>query len=139
MSQRIEDYAMIGDCQTAALIGRDGSIDWLCLPSFDSPACFTALLGSPDNGRWLLSPTEEPKKTTRRYREKTLILETDFETESEVVTVTGCMPPRGQYSKLLRRVVGRRGKVPMKMELVIRFDYGSIVSWVRRIEGGLAR
>src|SRR3989442_8123142 len=91
---RIEDYAMIGDCHTAALVGKDGSIDWLCLPRFDSGACFAALLGTPENGRWIIAPRSKPTKVTRKYREGTLILETDFETEEGAVTIVDCMPPR---------------------------------------------
>jgi GH15 family glucan-1,4-alpha-glucosidase len=137
MALKIEDYAMIGDCHTAALVGRDGSIDWLCVPRFDSPACFAALLGKPEHGRWLLSPAEEVGRITRRYREETLVLETTFETGSGEVTIIDCMPPRSEEPDLVRIVVGKRGKVPMRMHLVIRFDYGSIVPWVRKIAGGL--
>ncbi len=137
MSLKIEDYALIGDCHTAALVGRDGSIDWLCLPRFDSPACFAALLGTPEHGRWLLCPCGDIRRVSRRYREDTLILETDFETDDGAVTLVDCMPPRSQEPNLVRMVVGRRGTVPMRMQLVIRFDYGSIVPWVRRIAGGL--
>ena len=138
MPQKIEDYALIGDCHTAALVGRDGSIDWLCLPRFDSPACFAALLGAPEHGRWILSPVGEVRRTARRYREGTLILETDFETDEGTVTIIDCMPPRSEEPDLVRMVVGRRGTVSMRMQLIIRFDYGSIVPWVRRIEGGIS-
>ena len=138
MPLRIEDYALIGDCHTAALVGRDGSIDWLCLPRFDSPACFAALLGTPEHGRWLLTPAGRSAVSRRRYREGTLVLETDFETDAGAVTVIDCMPPRSRGPDLVRLVVGRRGQVPMRMHLVIRFDYGSIVPWVRRIDGGIA-
>ncbi|HRX86340.1 MAG TPA: glycoside hydrolase family 15 protein, partial [Phycisphaerae bacterium] len=134
MTLPIEDYALIGDCLGAALVGRDGSIDWLCVPRFDSAACFAALLGTEDNGRWLLAPAEKPKSVRRRYRDETLILETDFETESGAVTVVDFMPPRDQAPNIVRRVIGRRGSVPMHMQLVIRFDYGSIVPWVRHKE-----
>ena len=130
----IEQYAMIGDCQTAALVGSDGSIDWLCFPWFDSGACFAALLGSAENGRWLLSPVETPQRVTRRYRDDTLILETDYETSTGAVTVIDCMPPRSAEPDLVRLVVGRRGTVRMQTELIIRFDYGSIVPWVRRVD-----
>ena len=133
----IEDYALIGDCQTAALVGRNGSIDWLCLPRFDSGACFAALLGNENNGRWLLAPAEEVRQSSRRYREGTLILETDFETEHGAVTVIDCMPPRTEEPDVVRMVVGKRGQVSMRMQLVIRFDYGSIVPWVRRTETGI--
>ncbi|HUK58085.1 MAG TPA: glycoside hydrolase family 15 protein [Stellaceae bacterium] len=135
MSRPLEDYALIGDCQTAALVARDGSIDWLCWPSFDSGACFAALLGSPENGRWLLAP-QGPARTSRRYRPDTLILETEFETAEGAVAVIDFMPPRGHASDVVRIVEGRRGRVEMCTELVLRFDYGSIVPWVRRLEDG---
>jgi GH15 family glucan-1,4-alpha-glucosidase len=138
VSLKIEDYALIGDCHTAALVGRNGSIDWLCLPRFDSPACFAALLGTPEHGQWLLSPATEVRRTSRRYREGTLVLETDYETDEGAATVIDCMPARTREPQLVRMVVGRRGRVPMRMNLVIRFDYGSIVPWVRRIEGGIS-
>ena len=137
MGLRIEDYAMISDCQTAALVGIDASIDWLCLPRFDSGACFAALLGKPDNGRWQIAPRGEIKSTKRRYRDGTLILETDFETADGLVTVVDSMPPRTQEPDLVRVVIGRRGKVPMQMHLVIRPDYGSAVPWVRGTRRGL--
>jgi GH15 family glucan-1,4-alpha-glucosidase len=129
---------MIGDCYTAALVSREGSIDWLCFPSFDSGACFAALLGTPEHGRWLIAPACEVKSIERRYREGTLILETTFETEAGSVTLVDCMTPSTGTSDLLRMVIGRRGQVPMKMELSIRFDYGSVVPWVRRTEDGLS-
>lgn len=133
MPSRIEDYALIGDCETAALVGKDGSIDWLCLPRFDSSACFAALLGTPEHGRWLLAPVEPIRKLRRAYREGTLILETEYETDSGAVAVIDCMPrPRPNEPDLIRIVEGRRGRVPMRLELVIRFDYGAIVPWVRR-------
>jgi GH15 family glucan-1,4-alpha-glucosidase len=137
MPLKIEDYALIGDCQTAALIGNDGSIDWLCLPRFDSPACFAALLGTPENGRWLISPSGTIKNVRRRYRDGTLVLETDFETEDGEVRLIDCMPPRTKALDLVRIVEGRRGRVPMRTELIIRFDYGSIIPWVRRVPGGI--
>src|SRR3954468_21558315 len=133
----IEQYGMIGDCHTAALVGIDGSIDWLCFPMFDSPACFAALLGSEKNGRWLLAPADKPAKVSRRYRGETLILETDYETETGAVTIIDCMPPRTQEPDLVRLVIGKRGTVRMRMELVIRFDYGWVVPWVHQIEGGI--
>lgn len=136
-SQPIEDYALIGDCHTAALVGRDGSIDWLCLPRFDAPACFAALLGSPENGRWLVAPVSEPRRVTRRYRPGTLVLETVFETADGAVRVTDCMPMSNGRADVLRTVEGLRGRVPMHMELVMRLDYGSIVPWVRRVDGSL--
>ncbi len=137
MPSRIEDYALIGDCQTAALVGRDGSIDWLCLPRFDSGACFAALLGTPEHGRWLLAPAGEVRQVRRRYRDGTLVLETVFETDDGAVALIDGMPPRGQAPDLVRVVEGRRGQVHMRMELVIRFDYGSAVPWVRREAEGI--
>jgi GH15 family glucan-1,4-alpha-glucosidase len=137
MPAHIEDYALIGDCHTAALVSRGGSIDWLCLPRFDSPACFAALLGTSEHGRWLLAPAADDSSVRRRYRDGTLVLETEFETPDGVVTVIDCMPPRSREPVLVRQVVGRRGSVPMRMELVVRFDYGSIVPWVQRTPRGL--
>ena len=134
----IEQYALLGDCQTAALAGMDGSIDWLCFPWFESGACFAALLGSQKNGRWLICPADSKAKATRHYRGDTLILETDFETAEGGVTIVDCMPPRGNRPDLVRMVVGRRGTVPMKMELTVRFDYGAVVPWVRRNEHGIS-
>src|SRR5690242_7712644 len=139
MPGRIEDYALIGDCETAALVGRDGSIDWLCWPRFDGGACFAALLGAPEHGRWLVAPVETPRRVTRRYRPDTLILETEFETASGVVTLIDFMPPRGIASDVVRIVRGRRGKVAMRTELVLRFDYGTNVPWVSRTEDGALR
>lgn len=133
MPGRIEDYAMIGDCETAALVGRDGSIDWLCWPRFDSDACFAALLGTEEHGRWLLAPKADGARVSRRYRGETLILETRFETDTGAVVVIDFMPPRGSESDVVRMVVGERGEVPMRMELVIRFNYGITVPWVTRI------
>ncbi|MGV2289508.1 glycoside hydrolase family 15 protein [Trinickia sp. YCB016] len=131
MPAPIEDYALVGDGHTAALISRDGSVDWLCWPRFDSGACFAALLGEPEHGRWLLSPvTDDTPKITRRYRGETLILETDYETAEGAVTVVDFMPPGNGWSELARIVVGRRGTVRMRMELVLRFDYGFSVPWV---------
>jgi GH15 family glucan-1,4-alpha-glucosidase len=136
MALRIEDYAMVGDTQSVALIGRDGSCDWLCLPRFDSPACFASLLGAPENGRWLLAPRGASlARTRRRYREGTLILETTFDTPEGSVRVVDCMPPRSLAPDLVRIVEGIEGEVPMRMKLSIRFDYGSIVPWVRRLPG----
>lgn len=137
MSIPIEDYALIGDCQTGSLVSRGGSIDWLCLPRFDSEACFAALLGTPDNGRWLIRPAAEITSSRRRYRDDTLILETDFETTDGSVTLIDFMPPRSLEPDLVRTVVGRKGRVPMYLELVIRPDYGSLVPWVRSIDGGI--
>jgi GH15 family glucan-1,4-alpha-glucosidase len=137
MASRIEDYALIGDLLTAGLVSRAGSLDWLCLPRFDSGACFAGLLGTSEHGHWLLAPAAEPRRTTRRYREGTLVLETDHETPEGAVRVVDFMPPRTREPDVVRLVVGRRGRVRMRMELVIRFDYGSIVPWVRRIDGGI--
>ena len=131
----IEDYALIGDCHTGALVGRDGSIDWLCLPRFDAPACFAALLGTPEHGRWLLAPAEPARAVRRHYRGDTLVLETEFETDAGTVAVIDAMPIEGH--EVLRVVEGRRGRVAMRGELVVRFDYGSVVPWVRRVEGGI--
>ncbi|MDB5294319.1 MAG: glycoside hydrolase 15-related [Phycisphaerales bacterium] len=137
MASRIEDYALVGDCHTAALVGKDGSIDWLCFPRIDSPACFAALLGTPENGRWLLAPAEPVRAVRRRYRPGSLILETEFQTEAgAVVTVVDFMPPNDKVVDLVRIVLGTRGHVRMHCELVIRFDYGSVVPWVRRTTGG---
>jgi GH15 family glucan-1,4-alpha-glucosidase len=133
MAKWIEDYAMIGDCETAALVGLDGSIDWLCWPRFDSDACFAALLGTPEHGRWLLAPQAADAKVTRRYRDDTLILETRFETADGCVCVIDFMPPRDHSSDLVRIVVGERGQVAMHTELVIRFGYGIAVPWVTHI------
>ncbi|HEX6841865.1 MAG TPA: glycoside hydrolase family 15 protein [Stellaceae bacterium] len=139
MPGRIEDYALIGDCETAALVGRDGSIDWLCWPRFDGGACFAALLGTPEHGRWLVAPVETPRRVTRRYRPDSLILETEFETASGAVTLIDFMPPRGIASDVVRIVRGRRGHVAMRTELVLRFDYGANVPWVTRTEDGALR
>jgi GH15 family glucan-1,4-alpha-glucosidase len=139
MVSRIEDYALIGDCETAALVGRDCSIDWLCWPRFDSGACFAALLGTPEHGRWKLAPQDPGARITRRYRPRTLILETRFETAAGVVTLVDFMPPRGTASDVVRRVLCESGRVAMAMELVIRFDYGANVPWVSRTQDGSLR
>lgn len=139
MPLRIEDYALIGDCETAALVGLDGSIDWLCWPRFDSDACFAALLGSPENGRWQIRPVGEIVRVTRRYRGDSLILETRFETTEGSVVVVDCMPPRTGDSDIVRVVFGERGAVRMQMELVVRFGYGSEVPWVHRQQDGTLR
>ncbi|HEX8536468.1 MAG TPA: glycoside hydrolase family 15 protein, partial [Cystobacter sp.] len=136
MSWPIEDYALIGDTQTAALVARDGSIDWLCLPRFDSGACFAALLGHPEHGRWKLAPAGHTvPRVKRRYREDSLVLETEFTTPEGVVRVVDCMPPRDRTPDVVRVVEGVRGRVSMHMQLVIRFDYGSVVPWVTRGAG----
>src|SRR5215831_16008206 len=139
MPSPIEDYALIGDCQTAALVARDGSVDWLCWPRFDSEACFAALLGTPEHGRWLIAPTARTTRVSRRYRDGTLILETDFETTSGAVRLIDFMPVRESASDLVRIIVGRRGRVPMRMELVLRFNYGASVPWVSRLPDGSLR
>ena len=134
----IEDYALIGDCETAALVSREGSIDWLCFPRFDSRACFAALLGTPENGRWLLAPSEPVTSVRRQYRGDTLVLETEFTTAQGTVAVLDFMPVRSGLPDVVRIVVGRRGRVSMRMDLVIRFDYGSLIPWVRRVQGGIS-
>jgi GH15 family glucan-1,4-alpha-glucosidase len=133
---KIEDYGLIGDCETAALVGRDGSIDWLCWPAFDSDACFAALLGTSKNGRWQIAPTEEITKSSRRYWDNTLILETRFETANGVVALIDFMPPRGSASDIVRLVRGVRGRVKLQMQLVIRFGFGVDIPWVRKTEDG---
>ena len=137
MSLKIDDYALIGDCQTAALVGRDGSIDWLCFPRFDSAACFAALLGTPDHGRWLMAPSFGAGRVDRVYRGDTLVLDTTFETDTGAVVVTDFMPIRSRQPDLVRIVRGIRGSVRMHTELVVRFDYGSITPWVSREPDGL--
>jgi GH15 family glucan-1,4-alpha-glucosidase len=132
MPLRIEDYAVIGDTQSAALVGRDGAVDWLCLPRFDSPACFAALLGDARNGTWRLAPNGGVKRVERRYREDTLVLETDFHTDDGAIRVVDCMPPRGEAPDVVRLVQGLEGRVEVEMELILRFDYGRVVPWVRR-------
>jgi GH15 family glucan-1,4-alpha-glucosidase len=134
MPSRIEDYGLIGNCQTAALVSRDGSIDWLCLPRFDSTACFAALLGTPDNGRWQIVPAEPSPRITRQYRDGTLILETTFETEQGTATVIDFMPLSDGTSDLVRLVVGQQGQLDFRTELVMRFDYGISVPWVSQLE-----
>ena len=137
MASKIEDYALIGDLQTCALVARDGSIDWMCVPRFDSPACFAALLGDARHGRWKIAPREGvPVRSERRYRDGTLVLETTFTTPDGRVRVIDCMPPRDQTPDVVRVVEGLEGEVPMHLELVIRFDYGSIMPWVRRLPDG---
>ena len=137
MTLRIEDYALIGDTQTAALVGIDGSIDWWCAPRFDSSALFAALVGDQNNGRWRIAPAGGLQSTTRSYRHDTLVLETTFVTDDGTVKVTDCMPIRDKSVDIVRLVEGISGRVPMRMELTIRFDYGSIVPWVRHIDGGM--
>ena len=138
MAQRIEDYALIGDCQTAALVGRDGSIDWLCVPRFDSGACFAALVGGPEHGRWKIAPSGEVKAVRRQYRDDTLVLDTEFETADGVVGIIDFMPTRDQDPNLVRLVEGRRGRVRLHSELILRFDYGSVLPWVHRTDTGIS-
>jgi GH15 family glucan-1,4-alpha-glucosidase len=135
---KIEDYALIGDCHSAALVGRDGSIDWLCWPRFDSAACFAALLGTRENGRWRIAPAGTESAARRHYRGDTLILETDFETPEGAVTLVDFMPARDEYCNLVRMVLGRHGRVKMAMEFIVRFDYGTSVPWVTRLDDGNA-
>ncbi len=134
----IEDYALIGDCRSAALVSREGSIDWFCCPRFDSEACFAALLGSSKHGRWLIAP-RAPARVTRRYRPNTLVLETHFETEEGAATLIDFMPLSGHHSTVVRMVIGTRGKLAMHTELILRFGYGAIVPWVTRLEDGALR
>ncbi len=131
---RIEDYAVIGDCETAALVSREGSIDWLCWPTFSSGACFAALLGTVENGYWSLRPKDKLLETRRRYRPGTMIVETTFVTKDGEVCLTDFMPPRGKHSDVIRMVTGLRGKVKLRMELALRFDYGLTIPWVTRHE-----
>jgi GH15 family glucan-1,4-alpha-glucosidase len=137
MALPIEDYAIIADTQTAALVGRDGAIDWLCVPRFDSGAIFAALLGTAENGHWTVAPATEIRAVTRRYRHETLVLETDFETADGAVRVIDFMPPRGAAPDVVRIVEGIRGRVPMAMTLRLRFDYGHVVPWVYREQDDL--
>ena len=138
-SQRIEDYALIGDCGSAALIGRDGSIDWLCLPRFDSAACFAALLGKPEHGRWLIAPVEPATRIERRYVDGSLILVTMFETADGAVELVDFMRPHRRLPHLVRLVRGLRGRIAMRTEFILRFDYGAVVPWVVRLpEGGIS-
>ncbi|GAA0236650.1 glycoside hydrolase family 15 protein [Actinomadura nitritigenes] len=135
MALRIEDYGLLGDLHTAALVGADGSIDWLCLPRFDSPACFAALLGDGTAGFWRTAPASGGRCTRRRYRGDTLILETEWDTPDGTVRLIDTMPPRGEAADVVRIVEGVSGRVPMRTELRLRFDYGRIVPWVRRLDG----
>lgn len=134
--RRIEDYALVGDCETAALVGRDGSIDWLCWPRFDSGACFAALLGGPENGRWLIAPKSPTSEVTRRYLKGSLVLITTFKTTTGTVEVVDFMPPRDGIADLVRLVRGVSGRVDMHTEFILRFDYGSVVPWMERLEDG---
>src|SRR3954468_15161554 len=134
---KIEDYAFLSDTQTGALVGRDGSVDWLCFPRFDSGACFAALLGDRKNGRWAFTPTDAITATRRRYSDGTLILETEIETENGAIRLIDFMPPRGENPDIVRIIEGVRGEVALKMELIIRFDYGRVIPWVRKRDGAL--
>jgi GH15 family glucan-1,4-alpha-glucosidase len=134
---RIEDYGLISDLQTAALVGRDGSIDWACFPRFDSGACFAALLGTTDHGRWLIAPSGDAWSPGRCYRENTLVLETEWECDTGKARVIDFMPPRGTAPDIVRIVEGVDGEVEMNAELVIRYDYGSTLPWVRRLDGDM--
>src|SRR5437764_10427522 len=133
---KIEDYALIGDCHSAALVGTDGAIDWLCWPRFDSAACFAALLGKREHGRWRSAPIGIERCARRRYRGDSLILETDFEISEGAVTLVDFMPMRAEHCHLVRMVLGRRGRVKMETEFILRFDYGASVPWVTRLEKG---
>src|SRR6266481_1217103 len=139
MSSHIEDYALIGDCEAAALVARNGSLDWLCWPRFDSDACFAALLGSEDHGHWQIAPRDDGARITRRYRPNTLILETRFECSEGAVTLVDFMPLQATHSSVVRLVVGERGRVTMCTKLVLRFGYGAIVPWVMRLDDGTLR
>ncbi len=139
MTQLIEDYALIGNNATTALVGCNGSIDWLGFPRFDSAACFAALLGTEENGHWSIAPKTEHPRVQRRYRQGTLVLETEFSTEEGTAVVVDCMDRRGEHQDLIRVVRGVRGRVPMQMELVIRFEYGTVIPWVTRMEDGRLR
>jgi GH15 family glucan-1,4-alpha-glucosidase len=137
MPLEIERYALVGDCETAALVGDDGSVDWLCWPSFASDACFAALLGDESHGAWSIAPVAE-WTSERRYRDDTLVLETTFETADGAARVVDFMPPRGELSDLVRIIVGVRGRVTLKSRLGLRFGYGSVRPWIRRLDDGRA-
>jgi GH15 family glucan-1,4-alpha-glucosidase len=133
----LEDYGLIGDMQSAALVGRNGAVDWLCLPRFDSASCFSALLGDDRHGRWLVAPAGEVRATSRRYRPGTLVLETELETSEGAVRLVDFMPRRAQGPPRVMRIVeGLRGRVPMRMELSLRPDYGSIRPWIELASDG---
>src|SRR2546421_9334630 len=138
MPLRIEDYALIGDCRTAALVARDGSIDWLCTPRFDSGACFAALLGTPENGRWRIAPAGAVRTIARRYRPGTLVLETELVGDAGAVRLVDAMAIDSPTPTIVRQVEGVSGRLPLRMELIIRFDYGWVVPWVRATEGGIS-
>lgn len=134
--KKIEDYALIGDSRSAALVGLDGAIDWLCLPQFDSPACFAALLGGEDNGHWRIASADQEAQVSRRYRTDTLVLETEFRTSTARVRVIDFMAMKSSTPNLVRIVEGLEGKMTMDMDLSIRFDYGRLAPWVSRAEHG---
>jgi GH15 family glucan-1,4-alpha-glucosidase len=134
---RLEDNAMIGDCQTAALVAKDGSIDWLCLPRFDSAVCFAAFIGAPDHGRWRIAPAGAVHQARRCYRENTLVLESEYTTHSSCVRIIDFMPVRTREPDLIRIVEGCEGEVRMELDSYIRFEYGSVVPWVRRQPQGI--
>src|SRR3954453_15013045 len=138
MASLIEDYALLGDTRSAALVGRDASIDWLCLPRFDSGAVFAALLGTEQHGRWLIAPAGAVTATRRRDEGDNLTLETEFDTADGTVRLIDFMPPRGEAPDVVRIVEGVSGSVRMRMPLRLRFDYGRVVPWVRREDGALA-
>ena len=133
----IEDYGLVGNTRTAALVGKDGSIDWMCVPRFDSGACFAALLGEPEHGRWRLAPAGEFSAVRRAYRRETLVLETEFETSEGAVSIIECMPVWHDRTDVVRVVEGLHGRVVMRMELIIRPGYGAITPWVRRVHDAL--
>jgi GH15 family glucan-1,4-alpha-glucosidase len=135
---RIEDYALVGDLESAALVGKDGSVDWMCVPRFDSPACFAALLGDERHGRWAIAPACDVRVVSRAYRPGTLVLETEFSTDSGVVRVVDFMPRRsGGTPRLMRIVEGISGRVPMRLELAVRPDYGSMTPWLEHAPDGV--
>ena len=136
MTLRIEDYALIGDCRTAALVGRDGSIDWLCWPRFDSNALFAALLGTSEHGRWRISPVDPTPRVSRAYHDGTLVLETVFDTADGRVALIDFMPIGSTSSSVIRLVKGLCGKVAMQLHLALRFDYGTTVPWVTQLPDG---
>ena len=136
MPSHIEDYAPIGNIRTAALVARDGSIDWMCVPRFDSPGCFAALLGQRKHGH--IAPVGRPRAVRRRYRDRTLILETEIDTDDGTVRLLDCMPLWPERLDIVRIVEGVRGRVPMRMELIMRFGYGVVIPWVHRVEGAAA-
>src|SRR5689334_8017178 len=138
MALRIEDYALISNCEAAALVGRDGSIDWLCWPRFDSDACFAALVGDSEHGRWIIAPCDKAR-ISRRYRGNSLILETRFTTTQGTVLLVDFMPLGGGHSTIVRLLIGESGEVAMSTELVLRFGYGAIVPWVTRLGDGTLR